>query len=132
MAIDYDYETGNGWNEYQKLILHEMRRVADQGEKNTDRLHVIDIRLAGIDQRHEEWAVVAAQREAQIATLQADLRIIKEEQISALQADLIAIKNSRHTQRAFLRSTKRIVFASLAVLAWVVATGVSAYGAIHG
>lgn len=37
-GLDYEYELGNGWDQWQKLVLTEMRRLADASEEQGKKL----------------------------------------------------------------------------------------------
>lgn len=54
MAIDYDYELGNGWDRWQKLVLTELKRISGVQEDLTIKIDPIIVQAALTQQAFNE------------------------------------------------------------------------------
>lgn len=54
-----DHETSNGWNEYQKLVLHELQEHTKELERIQADIQKIHIDLATLKVKSGVWGLVA-------------------------------------------------------------------------
>lgn len=57
--MDEDKITSNGWNEYEKLVLHELQEHTKELEKLRDDIRKIHIDLAGLKVKSGVWGLIA-------------------------------------------------------------------------